>query len=765
MIVLLTGILATGTTATAAAQGRTPQRDTTGTQSRDTTVNLKKQQILQEVTVHGRTVIRELKESPLPVEIVDLTLLKRESGNLINILNRAPGVQLLSNGGVGDPVNVRLNGMDGKAVILFKDGIPLNFYGHAFQLGLIPPNLLSRVEIYKGALPISLGADALGGAVNFIGHYPAQREISATYEVGSFNTHRASLSLYVPDKRDRFFAGVNATYIYSDNNYRVDVGRDRLEEEENQPLPWIFDNTERHRKVHNGVSAPFVELFGGIKGAAWADELKLSAIGSRYYKDVNQLYSNYQRQLLANSIDAFADDRTYALTLAHSKKLFSNRLSLHTVLGYSHIDVKFIDTIPAHTDRFGNETGRYTSYLTYRGSHLNLDYDNYMLRFNTTYDLHRDHQLQASHILTSMNRIGTDPMGGIVTMFDNWNYEEGRWNTADVYQTPGRHNKNISALALRSHFLNRTLESLVAIKRYHRFLSGHSTWRGGESGYIGSDSNGYWGWLAGLSYRPTDRWLLKASFERAVRLPDDEEVFGDSYSIMSNFTLRPERSRNFNLQGQYNNGRRGTGEFMLAINLFYRNSSDAMFIYRDIPYSYWKNYDDQHIIAKGIELDLHYQPFGFFSLGGNGTLMERRMDEGGLLLYLYDKPPLLGNLYARVHRDDVFGKGNRAELFWYWNYRHRSAPFATSGSTERLGLFERVESENTSLVSLIPDDGRFGMDQHTVGILYYLFSQDTSVALECRNITDNILYNNWLIEMPGRSFSLTVRWAINSSKQ
>lgn len=733
---------------------------------------------LQEVEVHGRSIIRQIKNSPLPVEILDLTKLRGESGNLVNIINRMPGVKLLSNGGMGDPVNIRLNGMDGKAVVQFINGVPLSFYGHTYNLSILPSNLLSRVEVYKGALPISLGADALGGAVNYISYLPKEKSISASYEIGSYNSHVATLSIYMPYEKKKLFWGLNSAYSYSDNNFSVDIGRRVITKDRGPNGDFItstniiHDNTERHRLKHNGVRAPLVELYAGLQDRSWADELKLTLIGSQYYRQMNTLPTNVINSTVANSVDAFADDRSYALTLAHNKKLFKEKLSLQTVLGYSLTNAKFIDTVRAHTDPFGNEVGEYgKGYLiSPRGSDLRLNYNYYMLRFNLSYDLHPMHQVQFNHILTKTHRLGHDPRGGIVTQYDNWNYEEGKPHTTDIYKTPATHNKQVSGLGLRSHFFNRNLESIIAVKRYWRRASGYSTFRIGE-GNIAQDTSTNFGWLAGLSYRPTERWLLKTSYEHANRLPDDEEVFGDSYSIRSNYSLKPENSRNLNFQLQYNSITKGKGEVMLAISGFYRLSKNEISIYRDFPYSYYTNYNLAQIKTRGFEIDAYVQPLHFFSLGGNFMLMERTKywyrfgsEKPSATEHFTDKSPVLANLQARLHKDDLFAQGNQAVLYYYWNYLHRFTYYPDVYiPDEAKGYFDRFPADYKMFDRWVPRNGRIGTHNHNIGIQYRLKKWQTSISVECRNLMNQLQYDRMFAEKPGRSFFVKLNWEIVST--
>src|SRR3546814_263117 len=107
---------------------------------------------LQEVTVEALTARGAIAQSPFSVQAIDLKGSYDKGGDISEVLNRASGIRLRSDGGVGAPVQINLGGLQGKAVRLFKDGIPIELFGHGFSLGTIPVNMLERVEIYKGAM-------------------------------------------------------------------------------------------------------------------------------------------------------------------------------------------------------------------------------------------------------------------------------------------------------------------------------------------------------------------------------------------------------------------------------------------------------------------------------------------------------------------------------------------------------------------------------------------------------------------------------------
>ena len=97
---------------------------------------------------------------------------------------RSAGVKIRSTGGVGSEANVTLNGFSGRHVKIFIDGVPMDGMSSAFGLNNIPAGLAKRVEVYKGVVPIELGGDALGGAINIVTDNSRRTRVSASYSFG-----------------------------------------------------------------------------------------------------------------------------------------------------------------------------------------------------------------------------------------------------------------------------------------------------------------------------------------------------------------------------------------------------------------------------------------------------------------------------------------------------------------------------------------------------------------------------------------------------
>src|SRR5690606_12594697 len=149
--------------------------------------------------------------------------------------------------------------------------VPMDYLGAGYNFALVPVNMLDRIEVYKGVLPARLGADALGGGVNMVTKRSYHRHAEASYEFASFNTHRASANAYYQDTMRHIFAGADAFFNYSDNNYKVQV--DVTDPEKGTQY------RDEVRLFHNAFRHYYSEVYGGVINTAWADELRLGVAG------------------------------------------------------------------------------------------------------------------------------------------------------------------------------------------------------------------------------------------------------------------------------------------------------------------------------------------------------------------------------------------------------------------------------------------------------------------------------------------------------
>src|SRR5688572_3568788 len=147
----------------------------------------------EEVTVYvSRTPAQELQQSAEAVHVIDTRKARRQTADLGEVLARTQGVAVRREGGLGSGSRFSLNGLYDDQIRFFLDGVPLDIAGFPFGVANVPVNFVERVEIYRGVVPVRFGADALGGVVHLVSSRNYETHVGASYQVGSFGTHRAT---------------------------------------------------------------------------------------------------------------------------------------------------------------------------------------------------------------------------------------------------------------------------------------------------------------------------------------------------------------------------------------------------------------------------------------------------------------------------------------------------------------------------------------------------------------------------------------------
>lgn len=152
------------------------------------------------MTISGSASDAPPLDAPAAVTVIDL---ERERGpgrgaSLASLLEGELGVQVRSQGGLGQFSGVLLRGASSSEVAVFLDGVPLSRGGQAaVDLSGLPIEGLERVEIYRGLPPPELGMDAIGGAINLVtrrGGPQSQKSRAARLRLstGSFGLRQAS---------------------------------------------------------------------------------------------------------------------------------------------------------------------------------------------------------------------------------------------------------------------------------------------------------------------------------------------------------------------------------------------------------------------------------------------------------------------------------------------------------------------------------------------------------------------------------------------
>lgn len=682
---------------------------------------------LEEFTVLGKSELREIEEQAFNVEVVDARKLHHTNLDLGHALDRVSGVRVRESGGVGSRMNFSLNGFSGKQVKFFIDGIPMDDFGSSFQLNNIPINLAERIEVYKGVVPIGLGADALGGAVNIVTKNVQKNYVDISYSYGSFNTHRTVINTaYVA--KSGFTVQLNAFQNYSDNNYWVDVDVADIETGKYYPDQHV-------RRFHDTYHNETVIAQLGVQGKSYADKLLLGLTVGKNYSEI---------QTGARLVTVFGQwYRKGAIlmpTFKYQKKdLFVQGLDVNVNANYNFGSEQNIDTVNRRYNWFQqykeyDVPGGERSYTLYK-----FNNNNAVLTANAHYSLGKIHTIAVSNVFNSFNRMGSDAL----------NPENDR------YEEPRKSQKNITGLSYQLNWEEKaSISAFTKIYNQTNYftMSYNPSGEYGDVAYRNERENfTYPGFGLTGSYFITKNIQAKASFEKSYRLPEPEELFGDMVNLQGNLDLKPETSYNYNVGLSIWKQLNVDHRVDISANGFYRDAKD--FIRPRLNNNQTMQVMDNlySVTNIGVEGEVRWTYKNILSAGANITYQNLRnnteFEEGQTIpsVVYRDRVPnmpyLFGNGDVSVMWQDAFGKGNDLNFGYNLLYVHAFYLYWPSLGSEKFDVPQQLSHD----INFTYTTGQKGRLQ---------------LIAECRNILNRKLYDNFSLQKPGRNFSGKIRYFI-----
>ncbi|MEM9897265.1 MAG: carboxypeptidase-like regulatory domain-containing protein, partial [Bacteroidota bacterium] len=407
---------------------------------------------LDEVVVTSTTEAQEIAQQPIQISSIDLKPVQAQAVEVARILDDLPGVRVRQSGGFGSRTQVQLNGATGNAIRGYFDGIPFEYIANGGSINNIPVNLIDRIDVYKGVIPIDVGTDALAGGINFVTKQVYNNLLDVSYEVGSFNTHRTTFNTYLVTDSS-FFIGFNGFYNYSDNNYEMDVTSFVFEEDQDGSFDRIAGTENiRVERFHDAHKSYFAEIHAGIRQKKWADDLSYRiAYLSRY--DETQHGARITDQPAG---DADQEESSIIQRLTYSK----NGL-LKGFLGITYQGtLNFLNQVTNDsTADFYNWRGQVIR--NFRGSQnsseiaanptaRDINQIATSQRLNLSFNIVPNHQLLLTNFYGSQRLEGEDPL----------------IRGDDPNQIPAILEKNISGIAYKSKWLDERFTATLFAKYY-----------------------------------------------------------------------------------------------------------------------------------------------------------------------------------------------------------------------------------------------------------------------------------------------------------
>lgn len=687
-------------------------------------VKLKPSTQLGEVIVVGNQ-ISKVKNSAFNATAVNTQELVNTTKTLGDALAKAPGMKIRESGGVGSDMAVTMDGFSGKHVKVFIDGVPQEGVGSSFGLNNIPVNFADRIEVYRGVVPVGFGADAIGGVINIV--TPRRQRkwfVDASYSFGSFNTHKSYVN-FGQTLRNGFKYEVNLFQNYSDNNYWIDSP---VEDFATGAIN--RKNKEHVRRFNDTYHNEAVLAKVGFVNKSWTDRLLLGFNYSHMYKEIQ---TGVRQEIVYGQKHRHGHSLMPSIEYA-KRNLLVKGLDVSFNANYNRDYTTNVDTASVkynwrgETDRL-NAPGEQSYQLS---QSIN---NNWSATFTANYRLSQNHLFTINDVFNSFNRSNED------LRYDPPSKDEFSKVTS----------KNIVGLSYR-YMPNTKFNFSVFGKQYHIHASGPIATSSAQDVYqLSSRSIDHFGYgAAGTWFMPLG-FQLKASYEKAYRLPTIEEMFGDEDLEMGDISLKPEASHNVNLNLSYN-AAFGSNIVYVEGGFIYRDTHD--YIQRNIlalsggkSAATYVNYG--RVDTKGFNISARYSYSRWVSLGGNFSLMNVRDNmptaQGSTVANIAykERVPNLPYLFAdsdvNFYWHGLGGKGNVLTVTYDNQYTHSFTYYSAN-----------IGSRNDDYT--VPD--QFA---HNLMVSYGIRNGRYNLSLECRNFTNAALYDNFSLQKAGRAFYGKVR--------
>ncbi len=603
---------------------------------------------LSEVVLTGQSPIKQVQKAAYNVVAIEAQQLRNLNSNAADMLARVSGVKMRETGGVGAEANINLNGFTGRHVRIFIDGVPMNEANASFRINNIPAELIERIEIYKGVVPVTFGADALGGAINVVTRKSRYNYGNLSYTFGSFNTHKSTLNLG-QFLTDNISVELNAYQNYSDNSYKVfteylDLQTGTYSKEKR----WF---KRFHDRYHNEAIIGRVNIFD----EKWADKLSFAL---NYSQEDKQLQNaNLMQKVFGGK---YRKSHNYSSSVEYEKKNILKGLSFFLTGRYDFTTTQNVD----EEARRYSWTGEYEPMVTRGESQLQntiFEGKTGYITSHLDYQLSEKHSFQLTHTFSNYTRRNKNML---IT-----NY------TLDSDFMRRINEKNISGFSYK--FTPSERWNILAFgKYYNTAVTGPVIISGQGSRAVYEEETHHtqaWGYGGATTYQLLKILQTKISYEKSFRLPTDTELFGDGDLEIGNYKLKPENSDNLN------------------VNLSYQPAFKAhsLLVEAGFAYRYIKDYIIRSIISAGanegsagsrnhgkvlnmgVDATLRYFYKDVFSVGGNLSYMNLRnkeeFTETGRPSAIYNDrlpnmPYLFGNADATCNIGSLIAKHDKLSL-------------------------------------------------------------------------------------------------------
>ena len=700
-------------------------------------------QMLDDMIIQVESVKSKIEKEGFAVNVIETKEAALRNIQTNELLDRSVGVRVRQSAGLGSSVEYNLNGMTGNSVKIFIDGIPISTYGPSFNLNSIPPALIERIEVYKGVVPIHLSDDALGGAINVVLKQGVRNSFTASLSYGSFNTFQGNFSGITRNKNNGFTLKASSFYNFSDNDYEV-WGKFVTNTLPNGRVEQVRANrfNDAYRSIGGQIEAGFTDV-------KWADQFFIGFNASDSYREIQHgVYMTKPYMGRFEEADAQVTSLTYK-----KRDLFTNGLNLNVTAMYSKRHQVVNDTVKWNYNWYGELVrDMYTGnpILTNGGGQQGAATINhskrevYNVRADLSYEINYNHRFVLNNMLYTFDRKDNDEMKSVIERA----FIEDRGLT-----------KNITGLAYEMKAFDARLKTNLFSKYYTQNIEKTKPTLKEIDGVktrvdeLYSNKYDYVGYGIAASYLVRPAITVLASYEKAIRLPIDSEIFGDvGENIVENNSLQAEVSLNSNLGFKIGPYQINNHKVSFGVNGFLRNTKDRIVrqsstrINDAIETAPYENL--QSTISQGFDVELMYEYNKRFTLFANlskfNTLRNQKYDSNGDLHQYYkmqipNEPFFTASGSAQYTVPDFIMKNSVTNFHYGFGM---IAPFYT----------------NWLQTEYFQTPNQFIQD---VGMSYIFPNKQFVLSFDVKNIFNKESYDNFASQKPGRAFYVKLNYSIN----
>jgi vitamin B12 transporter len=530
---------------------------------------------LSPVVVTATRVPTPAEDIPAGVTVITRAEMQRRGDNtLTDALAGVPGLRVSQSGGPGGAASVFIRGTNSDAVLVLRDGMPINDSADAsgaFNFGIDTLADVARIEIIRGPMASLYGSGAIGGVINIItrrGHRPGPH-VTMDLAGGYPKQVRASAAL----------TGTGAGF-----DYALIAASESLRG---------YDSTPQRMSVYTGTPQGYREHvvtlnlgYTPVPGTRFSLLLRgrravfgFNALGSPIFDDAN-----------STGRDASLLGRIGVHSL-----LAEGVWETGLFLGRLQDDRRYTEPLnPADPNQTSSDQ-RYHGYRT-------------DLQWNNTLhlsDLFTSTVLSDAALTFGFERTADTAKVRVGYSFAGFPYSEN----ADAAMTDTGFYGGLQGRLWR----RLTITGQI---RHDAVLNDHAlTWR-----------------LGAVLDAPALRTRFKAAYGTAFRAPSLFDRYGvDSFGYVGNPNLQPERAQGWEVGFRTTLPGFGQPDFVAFGATYFNEQVNNLIVAVFNPVDTAENVGSAHI--QGVETSLHLHPAGWLALDASWTYTQpENADTGALLL-------------------------------------------------------------------------------------------------------------------------------------